>query len=128
MKRDKPPRALREKSAHKMSTEALAETEVTRFLANGSTPEEIISKHLYDILEKKRRASLVQLPDTQLSPLSPEEQQRRREIIEQGITQVRLEGLELPAFYWDEAERYIRGELTLEQMRLRVLDHIRHDL
>ncbi|HEY7348713.1 MAG TPA: antitoxin VbhA family protein [Ktedonobacterales bacterium] len=59
------------------------------------------------------------------SSLSPEEQQRRRAIIEQGVTQVRLEGLALPSFYWEEAERYIRGELTLDELRLQLLDHIR---
>lgn len=59
------------------------------------------------------------------SHLSPEEQQRRRVIIEQGVTQVRLEGLTLPSFYWEEAERYIRGELTLDELRLELLRHIR---
>jgi hypothetical protein len=55
------------------------------------------------------------------SRLSPEEQQRRRESIEQGITQVRLEGLSLPVYYWEYAERYICGEITLDEMRSQLL-------
>ena len=54
---------------------------------------------------------------------SPEEQQRRRKNIEQGVTQVRLEGLELPPYYWECAERYIRGELTLDEMHTLLLQH-----
>ena len=65
------------------------------------------------------------LPHARPSHLSPEEQQRRREIIEQGVTQVRLEGLEPPAIYWDCAERYIRGELTLDEMHAMLLQHFR---
>lgn len=59
------------------------------------------------------------------SHLSPEEQQQRRAIIEQGVTQVRLEGLPLPSYYLEEAERYIRGELTLEELYLQLMSHIR---
>ena len=61
------------------------------------------------------------LPHALPSHLSPEEQQRRRAAIEQGTTQVRLEGLALPAYYWDYAERYIHGELTLDEMRALLL-------
>ncbi len=66
------------------------------------------------------------LPHALTSSLSPEEQQRRRAIIEQGATQVRLEGLVLPSFYWEEAERYVRGEITLDEMRLCLLEHLKH--
>lgn len=57
---------------------------------------------------------------------SPEEQQRRRESIEQGVTQLRLEGLVLPSYYWDYAERYIQGELTLDEMRVLLMQHFTH--
>ncbi len=57
------------------------------------------------------------------SRLSPEEQQRRREIIDQGVIQSRLEGLEPPDIYWQCAERYICGELTLEEMHAILLQH-----
>lgn len=57
------------------------------------------------------------------SRLSPEEQQRRRAIIDQGVTQSRLEGLEPPPIYWECAERYVGGEITLEEMHTILLQH-----
>ena len=69
---------------------------------------------------------MTSMPHMLTSSRSPEGQQRRRAIIEQGATQVRLEGLVLPAFYWDEAERYVRGEITLDEMCLCLLEHLKH--
>ncbi len=68
------------------------------------------------------------LPHTLPPHLSPEEQQRRRNSIEQGVTQVQLEGLELPPYYWDYAERYIQGELTLDEMRALLLQRFMRTL
>ena len=63
------------------------------------------------------------LPHALPSRLSPEEQQRRREIIDQGVAQVRLEGLEPLAIDWECAERYIQGKLTLGEMHTLLLQH-----
>jgi hypothetical protein len=46
--------------------------------------------------------------------LSAEEQQRRREVLQRALAQVRLEGLEPDPAFFEYAERYCHGEITLD--------------
>ncbi len=49
-----------------------------------------------------------------MSP-SPEEQARRRKIIEDALVQVRLDGIEPDPIFFEYAEHYVRGEITIEE-------------
>jgi hypothetical protein len=46
--------------------------------------------------------------------LPAEEQARRRDALNNALAQVRLEGMEPDATFFDYAERYVRGETTLD--------------
>ena len=46
--------------------------------------------------------------------LSAEEQERRRQAMRGALAKVRLEGLEPDPVFFEYAERYSRGEITLE--------------
>ncbi len=46
--------------------------------------------------------------------ISAEEEQRRRELLERALAQVRLEGLEPDPAFFEYAERYCHGEITLD--------------
>ena len=48
------------------------------------------------------------------SALSAEEQDRRRLAMQRALAQVRLEGLEPDPVVFEYVERYIRGEITIE--------------
>ena len=47
--------------------------------------------------------------------MSPEEQAQRREAMRNALVQVRLEGLEPDPIFFEYAERYSRGELTIAE-------------
>lgn len=47
--------------------------------------------------------------------MSPEEQARRHEAMRNALVQVRLEGLEPDPIFFEYAERYSRGELTIAE-------------
>lgn len=47
--------------------------------------------------------------------LSMEEQERRRQVMRAALTQVRLEGLEPDPIFFEYADRYSRGEMTLAE-------------
>lgn len=47
--------------------------------------------------------------------LSAEEQQRRREVLQRALAQVRLEGLEPDPAFFEYAGRYCHGEITLDE-------------
>ena len=47
--------------------------------------------------------------------MSSEEQARRREAMRNALVQVRLEGLEPDPIFFEYAERYSRGELTIAE-------------
>jgi hypothetical protein len=52
---------------------------------------------------------------TEQTALPTEEQRRRRDAILQALAQVRLEGLEPDAAFFEYAERYVQGEITLAE-------------
>jgi hypothetical protein len=47
--------------------------------------------------------------------LTPAERTRRQEAFRKALAQVRLEGLEPDPVIFDYADRYSRGELTIEE-------------
>lgn len=47
--------------------------------------------------------------------LSTAEQERRREAMRDALAQVRLERLEPDPAFFDYAERYARGEITIDE-------------
>ncbi len=50
---------------------------------------------------------------SQSTIVSPEEQARRRKIMQEALAQVRMEGLEPDPIIFTYIERYARGEMTL---------------
>jgi hypothetical protein len=71
------------------------------------------------MLPDERNDSMI--PST---PLPPEEQSRRRKIMEEALAQVRLEGLEPDPIVFTYIERYVRGEMTLADMRDEYTTHL----
>ncbi len=61
---------------------------------------------------------------SQPTPLPPEEQTRRRKIMQEALAQVRLEGLEPDPFVFPYIERYVRGEITLADVRAAYNTHL----
>jgi hypothetical protein len=47
--------------------------------------------------------------------LSPEEETQRRKAIQDALIQERLEGLEPDPVFFDYADRYARGEITVAE-------------
>jgi len=44
-----------------------------------------------------------------------EEQERRRKAVQDALVNTRLEGLEPDPIYFEYAERYVRGEITIAE-------------
>lgn len=49
------------------------------------------------------------------SPNTTTQEQRRRAAIRHGLAQVRIESMEPSPLFFELAERYIRGEITIEE-------------
>ena len=60
---------------------------------------------------------------THPTPVSAREQERRREALRDALAQVRLEGLEPHPAFFDYAERYVRGEITLDEAIANFIAH-----
>jgi Antitoxin VbhA len=57
--------------------------------------------------------------------LSPEEEAQRRQAIQEALIQERLEGLEPDPVFFDYADRYARGEITIAEAIADYLAHIK---
>jgi hypothetical protein len=64
--------------------------------------------------------------NTEQATVSAEEQARRREAMRNALVQVRLEGMEPDPIFFEYAERYARGELTLEEAVADYIARITH--
>lgn len=61
----------------------------------------------------KREVDIVS--STGRTTLSVEEQERRRSAMRRALAQVRLEGLEPDPAVFDYIERYVQGEITVDE-------------
>jgi antitoxin VbhA-like protein len=60
--------------------------------------------------------------------ISVEEQGQRRAALRDALAQVRLEGMEPHPAFFDYAEAYVRGEITIDEAVARFVAEIqRHD-